>query len=611
MQTLLRAGRSWEIRQRIVRCFSTSGTPQPPSIFNDVLGPVMRGPSSSHSAASLRIGRIVRGLIGGEAPRKFVVEYDPNGSLVTTHDGQGSDMGIFGGLMGWDADDHRLPNYKEEEKRSGMETEVIYRSYGATHPNTYRITATNLLGAEFRLSAISTGGGMFEITDIEGRPVNMRGDRYETLLFTKNGPHAQQIHQHLLYEHDNNDSHSLPPLPRGTTVSIPPSDPESTHKTTTNGVSETSRGSHFVHISSGYPLGEELMVALKQDPMVVHISQIQPVLPVLNRGPPGAGCDSDVVSEDNTGNQNLQVPFLTAGAMLSYGEDKGLSLWELACLYEAKRGDTSEDEVFDQMLKLVRIMRNCVEEGRAGTSYGDRILPCQSSGLARAMNEGQVIPGDVLNTVILYVTAIMEVKSSMGVIVAAPTAGSCGACPGTILGVADQLKKSEEAVAKSFLVAGMIGVLVAEHATFAAEMGGCMAECGAGSGMAAAAITSLSGGSTEQAIGAASLALQNSFGMTCDPIANRVEAPCLGKNVMAATNAISCSNMAMCGYRHLIPLDEVLVAMKEVGEQLPHELRCTGKGGISATPTARRIEADLAAAAGGKRPGGSGGKVAC
>lgn len=120
-----------------------------------------------------------------------------------------------------------------------------------------------------------------------------------------------------------------------------------------------------------------------------------------------------------------------------------------------------------------------------------------------------------------------------------------------------------------------------------------MAECGSASSMAAAAITYLAGGSNEQQMSAASMALQNSFGMICDPIANRVEAPCLGKNVMAASNALSCANMALGGYDHLVPFDEVIISMNEVAQQIPRELRCTNLGGLSTTPTSERLAKKL------------------
>jgi L-serine dehydratase len=145
----------------------------------------------------------------------------------------------------------------------------------------------------------------------------------------------------------------------------------------------------------------------------------------------------------------------------------------------------------------------------------------------------------------------------------------------------------------AMLVGGLIGVFIARQATFAAEVGGCQAECGSGAAMAAAALVTLSGGSTEQALGAASMALQNSLGMICDPIGNRVEAPCLGRNVAAASNALSCANMALSSYQHLIPLDQVIQTMDKVGKSMNHELLCTALGGLSVTAAAKEIEARL------------------
>jgi L-serine dehydratase len=146
-----------------------------------------------------------------------------------------------------------------------------------------------------------------------------------------------------------------------------------------------------------------------------------------------------------------------------------------------------------------------------------------------------------------------------------------------------------EDVARALLAAGMIGVFIAAHATFAAEVCGCQAECGAGSAMAAAALVTLANGTAQQAVDAASMALQNLLGLICDPVANRVEVPCLGRNVMAASNALACANMALAGYDAVIPLDEVIETMDRVGKMLPGELRCTGLGGLSITATSKAI----------------------
>ncbi|MBP1775775.1 MAG: sdhA, partial [candidate division NC10 bacterium] len=151
------------------------------SIFNDVIGPVMRGPSSSHCAAALRIGRLARDLMGGEI-QEVLVEFDRNGSLPTTHESQGSDMGLCGGLLGWDAADERLPGSPEALRATGTSLRIETVDSGDPHPNTYRLTLTGG-GEQHRLRAISTGGGMVEVVAVDDFPVSIAGDYYETLLW--------------------------------------------------------------------------------------------------------------------------------------------------------------------------------------------------------------------------------------------------------------------------------------------------------------------------------------------------------------------------------------------------------------------------------------------
>lgn len=244
---------------------------------------------------------------------------------------------------------------------------------------------------------------------------------------------------------------------------------------------------------------------------------------------------------------------------------------------------------------MVRLLRRSLERGIAGTDYGDRLLGYQCGTFQQRMADGQLLDSGALNRIVLYVSALMEVKSSMGVIVAAPTAGACAAVPGAILGMAEALELSEELMARALLASGLVGVFIASRWSFAAEVGGCQAECGAAGSMAAAGLVTLAGGTLVQAIAAASMALQNMLGLICDPVANRVEVPCLGKNVLAASNAFCCANMALADYDPVIPLDEVIETAERVGSQMPRELRCTALGGLSITPTSRRLENQLAA----------------
>lgn len=519
-----------------------------PSIFNDVLGPVMRGPSSSHCAASLRIGRMARDLMDGKLEH-VLVEYDPNGSLVTTHKSQGSDMGLFGGLLGYEAHDERLPGYVADVAAAGIHVEISYVAYGATHPNTYKLTLSG--GGETRsMTALSTGGGMIEIIEIEGATLRLCGDLHETLVFG-DSVEALQVCVGEAFAKAGRELEAC-----------------------TEQVQTCVGTRSFVLLRSFAPLPADVLEALHAAPGVDAVRCLAAVLPVLTQ-------------------RGVTLPFTDPVSMLEYDAGRGRPLWELAVDYEAARGSLSREGVLERMVHVARIMREAVETGLAGTEYEDRILGSQSVTFRQRMKEGRMVPGDALNRVIMFTSAIMEVKSSMGVIVAAPTAGSCGALPGAILGVAAASDLDEDAVVRAMLAAGLIGVFVTKGATFAAEVGGCMAECGAGSGMAAAGIVTLMGGTLEQTLAGASMALQNAFGLTCDPIANRVEAPCLGRNVMAASNALSCANMALADYAHLVPLEQVIQAMDEIGHGIPHELRCTGLGGLSITPASKAIEKRL------------------
>jgi L-serine dehydratase len=511
-----------------------------PSIFNDVIGPVMRGPSSSHCAAALRIGRICRDLME-EDIKEVLVEFDPNGSLATTHKGQGSDMGLFSGLLGWEAHDERLMHYLQGVEEAGIKITIEIHPISATHPNTYKLTLKNARETH-TLTALSTGGGMIQVIEIDGAAVLMAGDYYQTLIYTQA---PEQVADFLERSFSCDEIN----IQRGTL--------------------------DFVEVKSNQFLPANLQEELLNLDAGLVIKQLSPVLPVLAR-------------------KNLSVPFITAEEMLAYNQDKDLSLWELAAHYESARGNISQQEVFEKMRAIVKIMQNAIEIGINGTSYADRILGPQSVNFKAQIKKKTLVEGDVLNNVILFTSAMMEVKSSMGVIVAAPTAGSCGALPGAVIGTATTLKLTEDEMVKAMLAAGIIGVFIAAHATFAAEVGGCMAECGSGSGMAAAGLVVLKNGTLNQALTAASMTLQASLGMICDMIADRVEAPCLNRNVMAASTAISCANMALADYDQVIPLDEVIETMKKVGDAIPNTLRCTGLGGLAITKTAKQIEARLA-----------------
>jgi L-serine dehydratase len=472
-----------------------------------------------------------------------LVEFDPDGSLATTHESQGSDMGLFAGLLGWGPTDPRLVSAPQAIRDAGIQVAIEIAPIETDHPNTYKLTASNAV-EKHSVTAVSTGGGIIEVIEIDGVTLSLNGDYYETLIF-----HQSNVKGLLAHLQGHVQADHIHCLGDGNV--------------------------RLVQVKAQRFLDPEIIDELRARYVIGSVRFIAPVLPVLSR-------------------REITVPFTTCEQMTAYNRGKSLDLWALALDYECARGDLSKAQVLEMMEGIIHIMEDAIQTGLDGTEYADRILGYQSGNFQARMDDHALIDGGVLNQIILYTTALMESKSAMDLIVAAPTAGACGGLPGACIGAASVLGLSRERLIRAMLAGGLIGVFIAAHATFAAEVGGCQAECGAGSGMAAAALVTLAGGSTQQAVDAASMALQNILGMICDPVANRVEVPCLGKNVMAASNALACANMALAGYDPVIPLDEVIQTMNAVGKMLPSELRCTAKGGLSITPASKAIEARLA-----------------
>lgn len=464
---------------------------QQPSILNEVIGPVMRGPSSSHVAGAARIGQLIRQALEGQV-EQVTCDFDVNGSLAESHDGQGTDMGFACGLLALPMTDSRVGNYEELLSEAGIQVEYRILDFGAEHPNHYRIHGRSGTGRNVEVDAISTGGGMME-------------------------PMA------------------------------------------------------CMDIRTSRALAAEEEAALKDRWKIRKMYRFSPVLPTRSR----AFC---------------QVPFLSASELLAYNKDRGMELWELALEYESARGTDTGDRIFGRMADLAQIMKNAVKIGLAGTDYADRILQAQAKQIEE--RNARLFPCELMNRTIKNITALMEAKSAMEVIVAAPTAGSCGCLPGTLLAVQETLGLPEEAVVKGLLAAGLVGVFFTERATFAAEVGGCQMECGAAAGMAAAGAAQMMGASAEECLDAASMALQSLTGLVCDPVANRVEVPCLNKNITAGMSALASATMAMAGFDKVIPLDETIDAMHEIGMKLPQEL-CCSLGGLGKTPSSMEIRRRL------------------
>ena len=197
--------------------------------------------------------------------------------------------------------------------------------------------------------------------------------------------------------------------------------------------------------------------------------------------------------------------------------------------------------------------------------------------------------GPFFREVIATALKMGECNACMRRIVAAPTAGACGVLPAVLLPVQRRFHCQEARMVEGLYVAAGFGQVIAARASISGAEGGCQAEVGSASGMAAAALVHVMGGEARQMAHACAMALSNVLGLVCDPVAGLVEVPCVKRNVMGAVNALSCAEMALAGITSVIPCDEVIDAMRAVGEALPAALRETGAGGLAATPTGHRI----------------------
>lgn len=197
-------------------------------------------------------------------------------------------------------------------------------------------------------------------------------------------------------------------------------------------------------------------------------------------------------------------------------------------------------------------------------------------------DKGSLLLGSALAKGITYAMACLEVNATMGLIVAAPTAGSCGVIPGALLGLADNMKLSEDILLNGLLNAAALGYIMMRNGSVSGAEAGCQAEVGSASAMAASALCEISGGSPLQCLEAASIAISNLLGMVCDPISGLVEAPCQSRNAIGVSNAYTCAQLALSGVGHAIPFDEMVEVMYQVGTSLPSELRETALGGSAA-----------------------------
>lgn len=281
------------------------------------------------------------------------------------------------------------------------------------------------------------------------------------------------------------------------------------------------------------------------------------------------------------------MDFANAAQLLALCQEGSITLGEAMLRREMDLTGASREEIMARLERSLEIMEQAAAAALAApqkTMGG--LIGGEAIALEARREAGKAVCGPLLARSAAIAMGTLEVNASMGLIVAAPTAGSCGVLPGALLGQAEAFGFKREALLEGLLTASAVGYLIARNATIAGAEGGCQAEVGTASAMAAAAIAGLHGGSPEQCLWAAGTALVNLMGLVCDPIGGLVESPCQGRNAIGAAGALVAAETALAGIPSPAPLDEVIAAMYAVGRALPGELRETALGGIAAAPSA-------------------------
>ncbi|WP_226681236.1 L-serine ammonia-lyase, iron-sulfur-dependent, subunit alpha [Sutcliffiella horikoshii] len=285
--------------------------------------------------------------------------------------------------------------------------------------------------------------------------------------------------------------------------------------------------------------------------------------------------------------------FRNVAELIEIAQSSNKKISEIMIEQEMEFTGRTREEIFEQMDKNLTIMEQAVERGLegvrsvSGLTGGDAVL------LQKYIEKGNFLTGKNILDAVSKAVATNEVNAAMGTICATPTAGSAGVVPGTLFAVKNVLNPTREEMINFLFTSGAFGFVVANNASISGAAGGCQAEVGSASGMAAAAIVEMAGGTPDQCAQAMAITLKNMLGLVCDPVAGLVEVPCVKRNAMGAANAMVAADMALAGITSRIPCDEVIDAMYKIGQTMPTALKETAQGGLAATPTGRELEAKI------------------
>jgi len=508
------------------------------SIF-DLLGPIMIGPSSNHTAGAVRIGKIAR-MILGEEPTKIILYF--YGSLAETYKGHMTDAAVVAGLLGMEVDDQRIKESLEMAHHREIDLKIHTQTLSDKNSNTIEMELKSA-SSSVKIIAISIGGGEIVLSNIDEFQVNFSGNRDMLIVMLK------EEHPEIISEMKDILGENL---------------------FSTESIKGDSRYLICFYLDRVIDKSTlELIMNIKEVNFTRLIKSLY----------------SYKLKDDSP-------LFRTIEGMLSIAKVNNKFLPQVIIDYESKRSGLTEREIRDGMKHIWSAMKEEIDQGlmKDNQLIGGLMSGRDAKMLYQAVKEEKLISGRPLSLAVARAIACGEVNASMGKVVAAPTAGAVGVIPAVLLTTAEELGSQEQEIIDALLVAAGIGVVIAYTVPISGAMGGCQSEVGVASAMAAAAIVQLAGGNSEQVVQAMALALKNLFGLVCDVVAGPVEVPCIKRNVIGVANAFAVADMALVGIKSIIPPDEVIVALRNIQTLMPMELRDTMLGGLGITKTAKRLK---------------------
>lgn len=532
--------------------------------IRDVIGPIMVGPSSSHTAGALRIAYLCRKLLAAEPVEAKFKLY---GSFSHTHAGHGTDRALVAGMLGMEADDLRIRDSFDYAEQAGLTVSFEpVPDVPTPHPNTVDILVRDAAGAETSVRGESIGGGAAQITRINGVDVQLTGEYHSIVVRQRD---AKGVLAHIASVINACD------------INI-----------ATTRLFRERKGKvayTIMQTDDEIPQGVSDALLLHPDIFDVRIvkSDRRSTLPPARTGASGEGFGFGLTVEQ-AADLFEQLDFPSAKALLDYCEQEQIPLSSAICRRErcllATEGiaiDDTRNYLFQALDVMRASAKEPIEHPRA--SIGG-LLGGESKALDALEGNGPLAP--LTARAVTYAMAVLETNASMGRIVAAPTAGASGVLPGVLLACQDIHGFTDDQLERALADAAAIGYLITRNANVSGAEGGCQAEVGSASAMAASAVTELFGGTPRQCLDAAGNALMGLMGLVCDPVGGLVEIPCQKRNATGAANALVSAQLALAGIPTFGTFDETVEAMRRVGASLPFELRESALGGIAATPSA-------------------------